>query len=94
MHCVEPAQLDPTYWDPEVFREDFERILKVIPQRTQYQKSMRDYMEGIWRKIQQQPVVPEKILLLKTYLNEIDRRRNLNWKETFPWLEEVFKQYA
>lgn len=94
MHCVEPAQLDPTYWDPEVFREDFEKILKIIPQRTNYQKSMRDYMEGIWKKIQQQPVVPEKILLLKTYLTEIDRRRNLNWCETFPWLEEVFKKYA
>jgi len=26
---------------------------------------------------------------LKTYLNEIDRRRNTNWRETFPWLTGV-----
>lgn len=29
---------------------------------------------------------------LMCYLNEVDRRRNLNWKKTFPWLEEEFKK--
>jgi hypothetical protein len=26
------------------------------------------------------------------YLNEIDNRRNLNWRTTFPWLEKYVLQ--
>jgi hypothetical protein len=26
---------------------------------------------------------------LVTYLNEVDKRRNLDWQKTFPWLVEV-----
>ena len=27
-----------------------------------------------------------ELLKLKTFLNEIDRRRQLDWSKTFPWL--------
>jgi hypothetical protein len=27
-----------------------------------------------------------ELLKLKTFLTEIDRRRNLDWQKTFPWL--------
>ena len=30
----------------------------------------------------------EKIQQLAMYLDELDRRRNLNWRVTFPWLEK------
>ena len=31
---------------------------------------------------------PENIAKLKQYLSELDRRRNTNWKLTFPWLDQ------
>ena len=33
------------------------------------------------------PYNPKLIYKLKNYLDVIDKRRNMNWKETFPWLE-------
>lgn len=38
------------------------------------------------------PYEPEKIKELVTYLDTLDKRRNTNWKEVFPWLDAFIKQ--
>jgi hypothetical protein len=45
-------------------------------------------MEGIVATIQNSVYNKEETVKLLTYLDELDRRRNTNWRELFPWLEK------
>jgi hypothetical protein len=49
-------------------------------------------MQGIATSIEKTPRDPTKILMLESYLNEIDRRRGTNWKTLWPWLEDQFSR--
>lgn len=89
MHVVEPAHLNPKIFGPGVFDKDFERILAVMPQNTDYQKSRYPYMKGIGDSIEQSTPDPKLIGRLEEYLNEVDRRRNTSWRSVFPWLVPI-----
>jgi organic radical activating enzyme len=78
---------------PEIFGQgffdlDFDAILNNMPDTSWQQKEARKYMQGIQKQINSKSVDCEKIQQLVVFLTEIDRRRNLNWKEAFPWLEK------
>ena len=78
--------LHPGIFGPEFFEKDFERILEKMPDTNdQYQQSKK-YMIGITKQIDSCVRDNEKIKKMITYLDEIDRRRKLDWKKTFPWL--------
>ena len=64
-----------------LFRSDkeFEIILKSMHGDV-------NYMQGIQGQINSQARSQDKIDQLAIFLDEIDRRRNLNWRQTFPWL--------
>ena len=47
---------------------------------------MLGYMKGLQSKYNNSERDYNEIKKLGVLLDEIDRRRNLNWKETFPWL--------
>jgi hypothetical protein len=49
-------------------------------------------MIGIAKQINNATVDHEMIGYLREYLDIIDSRRNTNWKQTFPWLEDQFKK--
>jgi hypothetical protein len=59
-----------------------------MPEKSDEQKIAKRYMEGIQKEINLHTRDQEKINQLGILLDEIDRRRNLNWKQTFPWLEK------
>lgn len=83
----QPSYMMPHIFGGNVFDQDFDSILKLIPEST-----ARQYMSGIAGRIQQsQPDILE-IKKLKTFLDEKDRRRNTNWRQTFDWLEPIFDQ--
>jgi organic radical activating enzyme len=69
----------------KVFASDVDKILECIPDST-----ARKYMHGLFCKIQEATPNIKEIQKLKTFLDEKDRRRNTSWKNTFPWLVEVF----
>ena len=48
-------------------------------------------MEGLKTEFNTHQRNTEQIENLFHFLNEIDRRRGLNWRTTFPWLIEEFK---
>ena len=58
-----------------------------MPELTWQQKEAKTYMQGIWLQINSKERNQESIDRLGVYLDEIDRRRNLNWRKTFTWLE-------
>lgn len=73
----------------EEFKEDAKLIMNLMPQYTDEDKVAYQYMQGILNKFLS---VGETDIKAATdffvYLNEKDRRRNTNWRKTFPWLEK------
>jgi len=70
------------------FDEDFRKILKLMPENlTQYQNE-KEYMLGLWKSLSQFELDLKSLTQLSAYLDEIDRRRNTNWREVFPWLDK------
>jgi hypothetical protein len=57
-----------------------------MPEDTWQQKEARTYMQGIQLQLNSKSKDQKKINQLIVLLTELDRRRNTNWKETFPWL--------
>lgn len=80
------ACLHPEIFGPLFFDNDFVEIFNNMPNNTWQQKKARKYMQGIQLQLNSASRDQQKINQLGIFLDEIDRRRNLNWKETFPWL--------
>jgi pyruvate-formate lyase-activating enzyme len=80
--------LHPDIFDGDFFKNDFENILKEMPDTTEWDKNQKYYMEGIIKYISSCSASLEKLQELTNYLDEIDYRRNLNWRAVFPWLDQ------
>ena len=80
--------LHPEIFGTNFFDSDFENILQCMPQHSETQVVARNYMQGIQKQINSNVRNQKKINQLIVFLDEIDRRRNLNWRSTFPWLEK------
>lgn len=78
--------LHPKIFGQNFFDQDFEKILSCMPRESQEQQQAYEYMKGLQSEINTHVRDQEKINQLSVFLDEIDRRRNLNWKKTFPWL--------
>jgi len=84
----------PTYMNPDIFEpgflaEYFDRVLAVMPETTWQQQEAKKYMAGAKLQIETAEANYTEQSKLKTYLTELDRRRNTNWRETFPWITGV-----
>jgi hypothetical protein len=90
MHVLEPTQMNPLWFGPGVFTQDMQRVVDLMPEFTEYQRNYKTYMQGIANSIEKTPRDPKKILMLETYVNEMDRRRGTHWPDLFPWLVEQF----
>jgi len=65
------------------FDSDFKKMIEVTKD-----EQMKIKLMGFRDTINNQPYFPELIKELKIKLDDIDRRRNLNWRPLFPWLDE------
>lgn len=74
-----------------VFESDFRHALDIMPQDTQEQQQTQKYLQGI--ALQSASGQPNAIeaLKLRTFLDELDRRRRTKWQTAYPWLEPVFE---
>jgi len=78
--------LHPEIFGSNFFDDDFKTILDNMPDTTWQQNEARKYMQGIQSQLNSKSKDQKKINQLTVLLDETDRRRNLNWKTTFPWL--------
>lgn len=70
----------------DLFQNDFNKAVKeysMCPTRTENAKK---YLQGIATQSKHTGINKKLILKLKTFLDELDRRRKTDWRETFPWL--------
>jgi organic radical activating enzyme len=83
-----PTHLNRDIFGPDYFDKHFTRILEIMPEDTWQQTEVKTYMKGIQMQIASSQKNPAELIKLRTYLDELDRRRNQNWRTTFPWLVE------
>ena len=51
----------------------------------------KDYMQGIMKEFEQRDPMPERQKQFKIYLDELDRRRNTDWKKVYPQIYNEVK---
>jgi len=88
MSCVNRSQLYPGIFGAGFFDKDFERILSEMPNDSWQHTNARNMMLGLQSEFNSHQRDTNELSKLRTFLNEIDRRRSLNWRKTFPWLEK------
>jgi hypothetical protein len=76
-----------------VFREDFDRAIKLKPAQTPEEIASKNYLIGIAKQSYHGGPKPEQIRQLFDFLNTMDHRRNTHWPTVFPWLVDEFKKY-
>lgn len=81
-----PSYMKATIFGPGVFEQDFKTMLELLPETSDEEKTTKDQLKGIDLAIKDSQCDLDEITKLVVYLNEIDRRRNTNWKTLFPWL--------
>lgn len=82
-HVLSPRAFDYQLWEPF-----FKNTIECIDADTFDAKQTRLVIQGISSQIKHAKSNFEMQKKLVKYLNEIDFRRNLNWKTTFPWLKK------
>jgi len=85
---INPTYMNPDIFGPGYFDKAFARIFAVMPEDDWQQKEAKKYMMGIQMRFSNSKKNPSELIKLRTYLDELDRRRNQNWRTTFPWLVE------
>lgn len=91
-HFFSETSPQPSYLMPDIlgpaFDRDFETIIDLMPKEHEQDKKAIEYMSGISGRIAKSDPNHEEIDKLIHFLDEKDRRRNTNWRKTFPWLAE------
>ena len=76
-----------------VFEEDFNTVLSLMPEWNEDNAQIKSYMQGIALQSIRSVVNDGECLKLLTFLDEMDRRRETNWRELFPWLDPLLSKY-
>lgn len=79
-------QLHPKIMGPNYWTKDFRKILDGMPRNEKYNILSHDYMKGIATAVDAGQEDLQQQIYLKYFLDEIDRRRQQDWRALFPWL--------
>lgn len=94
-HLVLPVDshvLTPGIFDYNIYKHALEEVISLMPLVIGDKETTVKVFKGIVNKIYLSKFDAIKQQELIKYLEQIDSRRNLNWRETFPWLaKEVIK---
>lgn len=91
MSCNNRPHLYPGIFGAGFFDQDLDLVLNEMPDTTWQQKHARSLMLGLKTEFNTHQRNPEQIGNLFHFLNEMDRRRGLDWRTTFPWLIKEFE---
>jgi organic radical activating enzyme len=86
----------PGYHNPDIFgrefwKDDLNQAIALMPNNNWQEQNAHSYLLGIQAQIQNSCIQPKKIVQLLTHLDELDRRRNTNWRSLFEYLEDYQK---
>ena len=78
--------MHPNAFGKKFWQEDVKNILSVMPNNDERDTVTRKYMEGTFDQIPLH-LDQKQIKNLKNFLDQIDQRRNTNWREVYPYLD-------
>jgi len=81
-----PNYLKGDIFGDNEFKHSIIEILSLMPQKDDEEQSAYRYMEGFLNSLISGKQKDDEIKNLIIYLNEKDRRRKTNWRQTFSWL--------
>ena len=87
--CIDPIIFDPHIMPNGTYSKNIEEILEMNKIMFKDDPVSAEYAKGIFNEIDNSPANPTKITELKDRLDELDRRRNTDWKLVFPWLVAI-----
>lgn len=85
--CTTVQQDNPYIFGPQVFDRYFDRILALLPVDTEQQRITKLQFEGVIKTVNASEKNQLAITDLIAYLDELDVRRQTNWRELFTWLD-------
>lgn len=81
----------PTFMNPDQLghyaKPYFDELLSIIPD----DDHRKLYLDGFSKQVTTHKVDDILLNRLSSYLDKIDERRNTNWRELFPYLDEIVK---
>ena len=89
---------DPSFLAPEVLpaylnKQLFEEALELIPTDTWYKQWSKERFSNLLPVFDKYPEGnPVEMKKLKVYLDEISRRRSLDWTKLFPQINKEFEK--
>ena len=83
-----PSYMAPDILGADEFDQDFDTILSLMETKSWRDIHARKHFIAITNNIKKSKINKSEVLKLLTYLDELDKRRNTNWRELFPWLEK------
>jgi len=94
MTVMKPEYMNPDIFGGELFAQDLQKIIQLMPNDTEFDNNIREYFIGISKQIGAAEPNHYQINNLKIFLTEIDRRRGTDYRKLFPWLAEIFENNA
>tara|TARA_R110000868_G_scaffold292230_2_gene552706 strand:- start:298 stop:1566 length:1269 start_codon:yes stop_codon:yes gene_type:complete len=79
--------MHPSVYGYDFWKESIENTLKIMPNISAMDIRSKNYMEGALNSLPRIKPDLEKIKTLKHFLDQMDHRRNTNWRKTFPHLD-------
>ena len=83
---IDIVHTTPYMFDINVFKNTIERCEDLFVVKNSTESAIKKRWEGFLLKFNESIKDVDKINGLKKYLSELDKRRNTDWKKTFPWL--------
>ena len=78
--------MHPNNFGKKFWEEDLKKILKALPNDNERDLIAKKYMEGTFKQIPNEPN-KKQIEMLKFFLDQLDKRRNTNWRNVYPYLD-------
>lgn len=88
---AQPGPKELQYFHPRVmgskfWRNDVEDILDEMPMENNIDNESKSYMEGCFKAITNEDVMHQTFKETKNIFEQLDKRRNTDWKKVFPYL--------
>jgi hypothetical protein len=77
----------------DVFRDDFNRAIDLMPDILPEHQSVRNYLIGMRNQSGHTGINLTKIEKLYIILEQLDQRRNTDWRSVYPWLVGLFQHH-
>lgn len=87
---------NPTFMSPEILghyaSEYFSELIEVVEKFDFAKKQEYEYLYGFKQQVTTHNVDPVRLKRLSNYLDRLDERRNTNWRNLYPWLEDIIQK--